>query len=103
MLILKPVNGVWWVVSSGYPDGAWCGFTNPDAALAVVQWMTELKLDCDGILARLHFGKLTPADRKTVARINYCTRHPSRVVSSKEPIEQRIIRSRLKMTKPLSN
>lgn len=95
MLILKPVNGVWYVQSSGYPQGYWCGYTSEDAALIVMEWMFDQKFDCDGILTRLHFGKLTDRDRHTVAWIHHATVHPTRVVSHKEPIINLIAKSRL--------
>ena len=94
MLILRPVNNVWYVVSSGYPDGAWCGYTDPDAAMAVLQWMTEMKIDCDGILRRLYFGKLTEADRRLAGKIERATRHPTRVESKLEPVEYRMAKVR---------
>lgn len=100
MLILRPVKGVWWIVSSSYPDGAWWGYTDPDAALAVIQWLTLMKIDCDGILRRLYFGKLTEADRRLVGKMNRATWHESRVTSKQEPVVDRLAKARLKAMNP---
>jgi hypothetical protein len=98
MLILKPVNGVWWIVNSSYPDGAWFGYTDPDIALEVIQWFTVEKIDHEGLLRRLYFGGLTRADIALVRAINKATQHPTRVRSKQEPV----VRQMIKALKPVN-
>lgn len=95
MLILKPVKGVWYIVSSGYPSGHWAAYSDEDVALEFMGWMFECRFDCDAILQRLHFGTLTRADRNTVKLINREARHKTRVVSKLEPVVNLIAKSRV--------
>lgn len=96
MLILKPIRGNWYIVSSDYPLGAWFGFWDEDMARMALQWMADERFDCDGILERLYAGKLTDDDRRAVKRMNSALRHSTRLKSKKQNEYQRVYRQ-LKM------
>lgn len=87
MLILKPVNGVWYVQSSGYPQGHWAAYSDHDVAREFLHWLVECHFDCDSILRRLYAGKLTARDRNTVRIIYHQSAHRTRVVSQQQPVE----------------
>lgn len=97
MLILRPVKGIWYVISSDFPGGAWFGFNDEDVARRVIQWMTLLDIDFDGILTRLYQGELTERDKNTVKSLNKATRHPSRVRSNLPTEYQRVYRERQRL------
>lgn len=94
MLILKPVNGVWYIVSAEFPGGHWAAFSDPDTALIFQEWLFDSKFDCVGILTRLYAGSLTEADRRVIRFINYASRTGTRVWSQKEPVIYALIRAR---------
>lgn len=96
MLILRPVNGVYYVVSSEFPDGQWAAYDNEDSARALIHWLTEMKIDCVGLLTRLHFGRLTETDRRLVNKIQRAARHSSQVVSTKTAISEMMALAKVK-------
>lgn len=101
MLILKPVNGTWYVVSSEFPDGQWSAYDNEDSARALIQWLTEMKIDCVGLLTRLHFQRLTDQDRRLVSRIQRAARHHTQVVSTKTAIQDQMALAKVKASRPV--
>lgn len=96
MLILRPVNGVYYVVSTEFPDGQWSAYDNEDDARAFIHWLTVTKIDCVGLLTRLYFGRLTETDRRLVNKIQRAARHWSQVVSTKVAIQDQMALAKVK-------
>lgn len=103
MLYLKPLNGTWYIMSTGFPGGHWAAYNDPDAALVFMEWMFDQHIDCTGILQRLYLGMLTERDRVIVQRINHASKHTTRVWSEKEPVLYALMKTRLKPTKLANN
>lgn len=99
MLILRPVNGVYYVVSSEFPDGCWAAYDNEDSARALIHWLTLMKIDCVGLLTRLYFQRLTEADRRLANTIVRAARHSSQVVSTKTAISEMMALAKVKAGK----
>lgn len=94
MLILKPVNGVWYVMHNQFPDGHLAAYTSEDNARAFMQWLTIMKFDIHGLLTRLHYDRLTDADKLNIASIQRASRHHTQVISKQEPVMDRLARQR---------